>query len=405
MLRRERPIYYAAVAGDVLGTYLRWKTGNVDERQTALTYSGQFFDLCRQMGRPGVASFPSAEKKGVVDSRFSVRSRPFSRFGQGVWFYIYQFCRALWLLVDVIRSRASDVIVMDGVTFFFLLAPLAWFGRRVFLSIHTVLRQEGAQLSAIEKTTATLDAWFIRRYCAGCLVASPRIASQLVELTGCRESLISFFYPTYDRSAFERLVPPDPASRPFRIFYAGRIELEKGVFDLLQCFCALREGGNDVQLDYCGDGEALPSLREAISRAGLSECVRTHGHLNQSKLLELLALAQVVVVPTRSNFPEGLNQVVIEAVLARRPVVTSGVCPAIDLVAPAVVEAEPDRVESYTTALKRLIDDLELFEQKILAASHLGTEFFDTQKGWTAQALALIAGTPTSGCAKGKVTQ
>jgi glycogen(starch) synthase len=393
MLRRGRPIYYAAVAGDILGTYLRWKTGKADERQTALAYSGQFFELCRRMGRPGVASFPSSDKRQTVDAEFTVHSHPFSRYGQGIWFYIYQFCRALWLFIDVIRSGASDVIVMDGITFFFLLAPLAWSGRRVFLSIHTVLRREGAHLSFLQKTTARWDSWFIRRYCAGCLVASPRIASQLVALTRYREDLISLFYPTYDRKAFEVFLPPDPGSRPFRIFYAGRIEVEKGVFDLLESFRQLVAAGNNVQLDYCGDGQALPSLREAILDAGLSQSVKTFGHLDRAKMLDLLSAAQVVVVPTRSSFPEGLNQVVIEGALAKRPVVTSSVCPAIDLVAPAVVEARPDNVESYTVALHQLFDDRKFFEQKVRAASSLGVEFFEAKNGWTAKAVEMIGGT------------
>ena len=208
MLRTGRPIYYAAVAGDIIGTYLRWKTGKADERQTAFTYSGQFFELCRQMGRRGVVSFPCSEKRQAIDPEFSVHSHPFSQFGQGIWFYLYQLSRALWLFADVIKNRASDVIVMDGVTFFFLLAPLVWSGRRVFLSIHTVLRQEGSKLSLSQRITAKLDAWFIRRYCSGCLVASPRIASQLVALTQCPLIRISFFYPTYDHRAFERFLLP-----------------------------------------------------------------------------------------------------------------------------------------------------------------------------------------------------
>ena len=168
------------------------------------------------------------------------------------------------------------------------------------------------QPSFLQRTVARLDGWFIRRHCAGCLVASAKIASQLVELMRCEEKRISLFYPTYNREAFERFLPPAQASVRSG-FYAGRIEVEKGVFDLLQSFRQLIAAGKNVQLDYCGDGQALSSLLEAIDKTGLADRVRTKGHLSRPELLDLLAMAQVVVVPTRSSFPEGLNQVVIEA--------------------------------------------------------------------------------------------
>jgi glycogen synthase len=389
-LRCDDPIYYAAVAGDILGTYLRWRDGKRDERQTAATYSGQFFDLCARAGRRGEASFPSAEKRKVVDARFSVRSRPLNWIGKGIWYHFYQLCRAAWLFADVTRSRASDVIVMDGVTSFYMLAPLAWTGKRIFLSIHTVIWREGSKFGLLRRLLLRLDGWFIRRHCAGCLVASPAIASQISRLTKGRGRSIVLFNPTYGREDFARFVPPNPKLRPFRLFYAGRIEIEKGVFDLLHSVRRLVLSGRSVHLDYCGDGAALSSLRAEVINAGLSSHVEIHGHLNRPVLLDLLDMAQVVVVPTRSGFPEGLNQVVIEAVLARRPVITSKVCPAMELVSAAVVEAEADNVGSYSAAIERLIDDPKLFAEKAAATEGLREEFFDPAQGWAAKAYTLI---------------
>ena len=198
------------------------------------------------------------------------------------------------------------------------------------------------------------------------------------------------FNPTYEREDFDRFAPPNPQQRPFRVFYAGRIEVDKGVFDLLQSVRKLVLGGRSVHLDYCGDGAALLSLREEVINAGLSDHVEIHGHLNRPALLDLLGAAQVVVVPTRSGFPEGLNQVVIEAVLARRPVVTSKICPAMELVSAAVVEAEADNVESYSASIGQLIDNHKLFAEKASAADGLREQFFDPKQGWTAKAYALI---------------
>jgi glycosyltransferase involved in cell wall biosynthesis len=390
-LQREAPIYYAAVAGDVFGTYQRWRVGNADERQTAATYSGQFFDLCTRMGRRGIVSFPSEESNSAVDPNFSVYSHPLVHSGSGIWFYFYRLRRAMWLLVDVLKSRASDVIVMDGITFFFLLTPIACFGKRIFLSIHTVPLQRGKKLHFFQRIIMRLDGWFIRRFCAGCLVASPEIARGIGELAQIHEESIALFYPTYECKNFSHFVSPDPTSRPFRLFYAGRIEIDKGIFDLLDCVHRLVLAGRNIELDYCGDGGALSSLREAIVTSGLSGVVIAHGHLNRPELLALLEKSQIVVVPTRSTFPEGLNQVVIEAVLARRPVVTSPICPAVELVSPAVVLAEPDDIDSYSAAIGRLIDDRKLFAEKTVSAEELRASFFDTERGWATRAFSLMS--------------
>jgi len=148
--------------------------------------------------------------------------------------------------------------------------------------------------------------------------------------------------------------------------------------------------GRDVHLDVCGDGGAMQQLRAAIVEFGLRDSVAIHGHINRPNMLELLQAAQIVVIPTRSDFPEGLNQVVIEAVLAHRPVVTSAICPALSLVAPAAVEATADSYESYRTSIERLMDDPKLFSDCVKSTGSLRDRFFDPNQAWVAKALRLM---------------
>ncbi len=390
------PIYYGAVAGDILGTYRRWCQGQRDERQTAATYSGQFFDLCACSGRRGAASFPSNVKQSVSDGSFVIRSRSPVRIVRGALFYLDQLRRAAWLSFDVLRTGASDVFVMDGITFFFMLAPLAWTGRRIFLSVHTVLWREGVVPSRGQRLIRWLDAWFLRKYCAGCLVASTAIANQLQSLAGSCHPPIVFFSPLYQQADFERFSPPVVTVRPFRIFFAGRIEHDKGVFDLFESVRDLLAHGRDVHVDFCGDGAELEKLRQAVTSSQLQDSMSIHGHLDRPTLLNLLDRAHVVVVPTRSSFPEGLNQVVIEAVLARRPVITSAICPALELVRSAAIEAEVDKVESYRAAIERLIDDPMFFANRVQGGDALRIQFFDPALAWAAKAYEMIAGQKTA---------
>ncbi|MGW1420232.1 glycosyltransferase family 4 protein [Bradyrhizobium manausense] len=384
-----KAIYYAAVAGDVSGTYRRWREGLRDERQLAETYSGQFFDLCKRLGRRGIASFPSDASAAISDTSFEIRARPRPSKSAGLGFHVDQWRLAWHLWLDAWKSKSTDVIVMDGVTSFYLLSPLSMMGKRVYVSIHTVLRGKGETRTSARKFVDVLNRWFFEHHCAGCLVASPIIERQIRELGAVRVP-ITVFYPLYSRADFERFSPPSIAQSPFRILYAGRIEIDKGVFDLMSAVRNLIACGYSLRVDFCGDGAELSSLKEAILSSGLGHAMFAHGHLSRSELSEFLDKSNVVVVPTRRAFPEGLNQVVIEAVLARRPVITSDVCPALRLIEEAALEAQPDDVTSYQSCIRSLIDDPELTTRLVQAGDRYREQFFDPLLSWTEKAANLI---------------
>ena len=107
--------------------------------------------------------------------------------------------------------------------------------------------------------------------------------------------------------------------------------------------------------------------------------------------------AHLVVAPTTSESIEGLNKVVVEAVLAGRPVVTSRVCPALEYVRDAVLEVPPDDTRAYGDAVLRLVDDKALYEQKRRGCASSTEQFYDPAQGWGAtlrKALRLIGAMP-----------
>ena len=98
---------------------------------------------------------------------------------------------------------------------------------------------------------------------------------------------------------------------------------------------------------------------------------------------EMFSLSHVVVVPTKSDFVEGLNQVVIEGILANRPVITSSVCPALSYVREAIVEVPPDDIQAYGDAILKLHDDDDFYEQKQLSCERLQEQFYSTSLSWS----------------------
>ena len=107
---------------------------------------------------------------------------------------------------------------------------------------------------------------------------------------------------------------------------------------------------------------------------------------------KMLGESHTVVVPTMSDSNEGFNQVVVESVLAGRPVITSVVCPAVKYVREAVFEVPPDDPKGYAEAILQLSDDLHTYDRTRAACSTYQEQFYDERNGWCAALKSIIAG-------------
>jgi glycosyltransferase involved in cell wall biosynthesis len=253
----------------------------------------------------------------------------------------------------------------------------------VVSSLHCVLWPKYRGQKPTQRFIRFLNARFLRRGAFRILSMSEDITKQVTETTGGRPRPISQFLPTYRAGQFAGIAPADPGRRPFRVVFAGRIEQNKGVFDLLtiaERFDA--DGIRDIEFDICGTGSALDNLRKQADAAGVSPRFRCHGHCNWPTMQEIYGSAHVLVVPTTTAFSEGFNQVVAEGVLAGRPVVTSAVCPAIAYVREAVVEVPPDDVAAYADAILRLYRDADFYQAKCRATLAAQQQFYDLDRSW-----------------------
>lgn len=120
------------------------------------------------------------------------------------------------------------------------------------------------------------------------------------------------FRPRDRRSARARLgLPP----RARIALYVGRLEREKGVFDLLDAFALVRRRMPEAVLVLVGDGSAA-------ARARGSEGVHVAGPQPLAAIPEWIAAADVATLP---SWNEGMPNVVLEALACGRRVVASSV--------------------------------------------------------------------------------
>jgi len=112
-----------------------------------------------------------------------------------------------------------------------------------------------------------------------------------------------------------------PAAAPI-IAAVGRVEPIKGFDVLVDALPLVRHTMASARVLIGGDGSAAAGLRAQADAAGLAEAVEVLGWLDPPDVADLLAQADVVVVPSRR---EAFGIVVLEAWRAGTPVVASRV--------------------------------------------------------------------------------
>jgi glycosyltransferase involved in cell wall biosynthesis len=101
---------------------------------------------------------------------------------------------------------------------------------------------------------------------------------------------------------------PDP-----RLLYVGRLKAYKRIEVLLDMLVALP---HEVSLDIAGHGDHGETLSDEISRRGLGERVRVHGHVDDQTKADLYRQAWLHVTASAS---EGWSLTVMEAALCGTP--------------------------------------------------------------------------------------
>ena len=380
-------ILYAAGPGNVIQTYHYWLEGEDDPTQLAITYSGQFYSVCTELNLEGylISSYPETQK--TEDKKFRIEHRPipFCKSKMGILYHLGQFWYGINLIISALRFQADVVIIVTGSTHLFLLFPLTKLGIRVTPLLQCVLWRKNQPISQFNRLLLRLNGYFLAKECYCAFSLSKDITNQVKEITNGKPPTIIEYLPIYRRQRFADLKTIDPNQTPFQILFAGRIEKNKGVFDLLEiAHSFLAEGQRKFVFNICGDGSQLITLQNLVKEKGLGSSFLCWGHCNHAQMRTMFNRSHIVVVPTTTNFVEGFNKVVVEGILSMRPVITSSVCPAINYVREGIIEVPPDDRNAYKKAILQLATDQELYKEKQQACLHLKEKFYDSSNGWGA---------------------
>jgi glycogen(starch) synthase len=380
-------IFYAAGPGDVIGTWEHWRAREDDPRSADVAFSAQFYDLCQEISADAmlIAQRAGPRKFSAGNIHVLYQGAPWQNSKNAALFHLGQIWNGLRLTYHAVGFKADLMVVSMGTHWFMLTLP-AWFGIPVVTDLGCTLWPTGhRKRNRVSAIVQRLNAGCWRKHIAATLCVSDECQRQVLELSGTlRGPLISYrsFYRQGWMSAVE---PPDHKKRPFVLLFAGRVEENKGVFDLLDVMRRLELARPGVfRCIICGDGSALAAVRREVVRLGLSDSIEIAGNVERPQMLRKLAEAHVAIAPTTAAFAEGLNRAIVEGVLAGRPVLATSVCPAREYVAPAIIEVNPADIAAMTDAVLRLESDAEYYREKQAACAALGSQFYDVERSWGA---------------------
>lgn len=193
------------------------------------------------------------------------------------------------------------------------------------------------------------------------IAVSRAVAAELAERFRWPAAKIAVVYNAVD---LDRFGAPAPAGlraqlggegRPL-LLTAARLEPQKGLPVLLRALAEVP----DAALALAGEGPELAELEALAARLEIADRVRFLGR--RSDVPELLAACDAFVLP---SLYEGSSLAVLEAMAARRAVISSAIAGTDELIADGVdgILVPPGDVNGLTAAMRRLLDDLELREE------------------------------------------
>jgi glycosyltransferase involved in cell wall biosynthesis len=366
---------YWAGRGDVKNNFHCWSSGRIDDSITGVGYSELVFEVCTELGIPLLALSSHSNPEVARNDLIEVESVPVFFAGKSGASYYSAHTRAAMLVARrALAFNASIVAISEEISPSAVL-PLRLLGMKMVQIRHCALWPRATVPSLPRRLSWHLQGQAYRLGFAAVLGVSATVTDQVRQVVANGSPPTLEFVPLW-RDAF-RNVPPPPESRtPFRVLVAGRLLASKGFFDVITVARELSAQGHAFEFEICGDGPDLASLQRRLAEERLTN-VASHGWCSPAALLECLGRCHAVLVPTTPGFNEGFNKVVVEALLAGRPVVASDVCPSAEYVEDALLVYPGGDLVACRDSLLRLANDPALYARKRESCSRVGRPFLD----------------------------
>lgn len=390
-------IFFAHGPGDAAGTLKSWASNIEDDSIIAKTYSGQVFDLAKELGSELLVITDNPKSHKLEADRISVESLPRGDMGSG-WKYWVNMKKHAELVARRASDYGADVAIVSLHYGLLSLGAFKKYQIPVILDMHNTLWPMGLEPHILKRVLLKTMAVIGQSGLEAVIAVSPECGRQLNRLI--TEKPVFEHIPQYPEnlqhiSSEKNLLSP---SKEFRILFAGRIEEVKGVFDVLDAAeLLITEGYPQVKWIIAGSGSAEYQLKVEIKRRNLSSHFELKGQLCRSELTKELIKANATITPTRAGFSEGLAKAPLESLIVGIPALLSSVVPAAEVVKNATIVFEPSSPAGIASSVREIIDAPLHYDSLCKNSKMLRHLLFDNQYSFKNAVLDALARTRITG--------
>lgn len=301
-----------------------------------------------------------------------------------------------WLAVPALTKRAREIIRERDIDIVSAQDPfehgLAAYRAvtesraKLHLQVHTdFLSPFFARESFINRARARIADSILPR-ANGIRAVSKRVKDSLVARYGARIREPSVLPLPVERPEHATPLPPHPFR--FALVSVGRLEKEKRFGDVIDAVARVSREYPSVGLFIVGSGRLRADLENRVRAAGLSGRVLFLGARPDAAGLIGSATAYV-----QASAYEGYGATLIEAALARVPIITTDVGIVGDVLTPDVsaLVSAPRDVSSLAEHIRRLVEDNQLRHSLAFAAAFAANAHLSEQKNSAERIMADIA--------------
>jgi glycosyltransferase involved in cell wall biosynthesis len=137
------------------------------------------------------------------------------------------------------------------------------------------------------------------------------------------EKIVPWDWPA-QRTPYQFEPKPAPASEaPMRMIFVGAVTESKGIGDVIRAVSLLKRSGIASKLSIAGKGDALDAMRALAQSEGVASDVAFLGSVPNAEIVPAMRAHDLVVVPSRSEYSEGLPMTLYEGLCSRTPLLVS----------------------------------------------------------------------------------